>query len=87
MINAHEIERTNLSAHVSLCEERYQSLAAKLDQVEDRLSDLDQSIRSLHAQLEQDRLAGFNAGHRVRDAVILVLVGVVGYLINQAGIF
>ncbi len=83
----HDIERTNLSAHVSLCEERYQSLAAKLDQVEDRLGNLDQSIRSLHAQLEQDRRGWFNAGHRVRDAVILVLVGIIGYMIDRAGIF
>lgn len=83
----HDIERSNLAAHVSLCEERYQSLAAKLDHVDRRLQQLDETIRSIHAQLEQDRRGWFNAGHRVRDAVILVLVGIIGYMIDRAGIF
>ena len=48
-----EIERTNLDAHVSLCELRYQNLARRLDQVENSISALQTLVLEIRDSLAQ----------------------------------
>jgi hypothetical protein len=75
-----EIERTNLDAHVSLCELRYQALERRLELVESQLGDLHTLVLEI-----RDTLARQPAGENTRwiqaqAAVIAVLVSVVAWL-------
>ena len=75
-----DIERTNLDAHVSLCELRYQALERRLELVESQLGDLHTLVLEI-----RDSLAQLPAGESTRwiqaqSAVIAVLVSVVAWL-------
>jgi hypothetical protein len=48
-----EIERTNLDAHVSLCELRYQNLERRLDQVESSIAALQTLVLEIRDSLAQ----------------------------------
>jgi hypothetical protein len=75
-----DIERTNLDAHVSLCELRYQALERRLELVESQLGDLHTLVLEI-----RDSLAQLPAGENTRwlqaqAAVIAVLVSAVAWL-------
>ena len=78
-----EIERTNLDAHVSLCELRYQNLERRLGEVESQLGDLHTLVLEI-----RDTLARQPAGENTRwiqaqTAVIAVLVSAVAWLASR----
>ena len=78
-----EIERTNLDAHVSLCELRYQALERRLELVESQLGDLHTLVLEI-----RDSLAQLPAGESTRwiqaqSAVIAVLVSAVAWLASR----
>lgn len=46
------IEETSLEAHVRICQERYESLDYKLDQVDRKFASIEQKIVNLCASIE-----------------------------------
>jgi pantothenate kinase len=43
-----DIEKTNLEVHVDLCAQRYESLDRRLSNIEDKVTDLHESIEKSH---------------------------------------
>ena len=83
MVEATEIEKKSLEAHVELCAERYNAL-------DERLSGLDAKITSVSAMVKEvkdtvgkmaeknnDRLINWGIG------IIVFLVGIIGYLLKS----
>lgn len=83
----HDIEKTSLDAHVSICQVRYQNLADKLDQFEDRLNDLEHMVRDIHQAIKSRTEERDQKWDRARDAVIVLLVGMVAYLVDAGRFF
>jgi len=83
MVEATEIEKKSLEAHVELCAERYNALDTKLTVLEDKLSGLKTMIVEVHALVEKmadkrtDQLIGWGIG------VIGFLTATVGYLLTH----
>lgn len=78
----HDIERTSLDAHVSLCEERYRSLADRLESTDQRLAKLETMVSEIHAALRQHQSGQNEKWIWLRDAVIVGLLAAVGWLAN-----
>jgi hypothetical protein len=76
----HDIENTNLEAHVSICQERYQRLAERLESVDHRIAGLEQGVRDIRDHLERITRVNYSQWDRLRDITIGVLVTAVGYL-------
>ncbi len=77
------IEETNLEAHVRICQERYESLDYKLDQVdlkfqsiEARLASIYSAIEALKTDLNGSKIHGFTY-------IIGLLLAVLGYLLAK----
>jgi hypothetical protein len=77
------IEETNLEAHVRICQERYESLDYKLDQVdrkfqsiEARLASICLSLEALKTDLNGSKINGFTY-------IIGLLLAVLGYLLAK----
>lgn len=83
----HDIEKTSLEAHVTLCEQRYQRLTEKLEQTEHRLDNLETMVRDIHTTLQAINQRHDNRWDRVRDAVIIGLLSVIGYFVVSSGVF
>ena len=83
MLEATEIEKKSLEAHVELCAERYNALEAKLGVLEDKLSGLKTMIVEVHNMVEQmadkrtDQLIGWGIG------IIGFLVATLGWLLSH----
>ena len=53
MTEVKDIERTNLDAHVSLCELRYQALERRIDQIETKLESVETLLLQIRDTLAQ----------------------------------
>ena len=78
-----DIERTNLDAHVSICELRYQALNDRLDRIDEDMSELKTLIQGLARDLQIQQDQSMNHWHRAQWAVIGVLMSSVGWFLSQ----
>jgi chromosome segregation ATPase len=78
-----DIEKKSLEAHVELCAERYKFLEAKLDALENKISNLNSGIDELKGMLSgitqkrNDQLIGWGIG------IIGFLIATVGWLLSS----
>ena len=83
MVEATDIEKKSLEAHVELCAERYNALENRLDHVDAKISNLSDIIREVHDMVQRmsekrtDQLIGWGVG------VIGALTATVMYLVTQ----
>lgn len=78
-----EIERTSLSAHVSICELRYQTLNDRLDRMNEDMSELKILIQGLGRDLDRQQDQTMNHWHRAQWAVIGVLLSSLGWFASH----
>lgn len=78
-----EIERTNLDAHVSICELRYQQLTDRVAQVEAGVQELKQLLMNLDQRLQNLQLQQHGSWDRAQVAVIGTLLAVSGWLLAR----
>jgi archaellum component FlaC len=74
MVEATEIEKKSLEAHVELCAERYNAL-------EDRLSTLDDKITGVGAMVKEVKETVGKMAEKNNDRLISWGVGIIGTLI------
>ena len=83
MVEATEIEKKSLEAHVELCAERYNALETRLDHVDNKISRLEAIIREVHdmvqrmAEKNNDRLIAWGVG------IISMLAATTIYLVTH----
>lgn len=77
-----DIEKKSLEAHVELCAERYRFLENKLENVEGKITHVNQVIREVHDMIQ-------NMAHKRNDqimawglGIMAGLVGIIGYLLS-----
>ena len=73
MVEATDIEKKSLEAHVELCAERYNAL-------EDRLSALDSKITSVSAMIKEVKECVSKMSEKQNDRLINWGVGIIGFL-------
>ena len=73
MVEATEIEKKSLEAHVELCAERYNAL-------EDKLSALDIKINSACSMIKEVKEAVSKMAEKSNDRLINWGVGIIGFL-------
>jgi vacuolar-type H+-ATPase subunit E/Vma4 len=73
MVEATEIEKKSLEAHVELCAERYNAL-------EDRLSGLDSKITGLSTLIKEVKECVNKMAEKNNDRLISWGVGIIGFL-------
>lgn len=78
-----DIERTNLDAHVSICELRYQALNDRLDRVKQDMDELKSLIQQLAQELSAQREGQNNYWSRVQWAVIGGLISLSAWSLNH----
>lgn len=77
-----DLEKKSLEAHVDLCAQRYRFLEDKLNAVEEKISNLNTVVREVHDMVEKmaekrtDQIMSWGMG------IIVVLIGVIGYLLS-----
>lgn len=74
MVEATDIEKKSLEAHVELCAERYNAL-------EDRLSDMDAKITGVGAMIKELKDAVNKMAEKSNDRLISWGVGIIGFLV------
>lgn len=74
MVEATEIEKKSLEAHVELCAERYNAL-------EDKLSTLDTKINSACAMIKEVKETVSKMAEKQNDRLINWGVGIIGFLV------
>ena len=83
MVDATDIEKKSLEAHVELCAERYNQLEARFEHVDSKINHLETLLREVHdmvqkmAEKRTDQLMGWGVG------IIVSLLATTGYLITQ----
>ena len=74
MVEATDIEKKSLEAHVELCAERYNAL-------EDRLTGLDNKITSVSAMVKEVKDCVSKMSEKQNDRLINWGVGIIGFLV------
>lgn len=82
-MDAADIERTSLDAHVSLCELRYENLAQRLDRVETQLADLHTVLYEIRDTLARQPQYEDQRWSQFQWWLIAVLLGVCSWLGGQ----
>jgi predicted nucleic acid-binding Zn-ribbon protein len=81
MSDTREIEKKSLEAHVELCAERYRFLENKLSALDDKISSVGSVIREVHDKVDQMSNKRNDQIMTWAGAVIVSLVGIIGYLL------
>jgi hypothetical protein len=77
------IEETNLEAHVRICQERYESLDYKLDQVDLKFQSIEARLASICLAIEALKTDSNETKFRGFEWIIGVLLTVLGYLLAK----
>ena len=81
MIN--EIETQNLAAHVSICEQRYLNLEARLNEVERRIEKIEQLVTNINQKIDDLAQTQENKWDASKTAIIGGLAGLATYLLGH----
>ena len=73
MVEATDIEKKSLEAHVELCAERYNAL-------EDKITSLDNKITSVSAMIKEVKEAVGKMAEKNNDRLISWGIGIIGFL-------
>ena len=73
MVEATDIEKKSLEAHVELCAERYNAL-------EDRLAGLDSKISSVSTMIKEVKECVAKMSEKSNDRIINWGIGIIGFL-------
>lgn len=79
----HAIENTNLEAHVSICQERYQALQTRFEHVETKLDDLTVTVKDIHDHVHAISDRESNRWTAVHVGTIGVLMTVIGFMASM----
>lgn len=74
----YDIESESLPAHVSLCQERYRALEARLDGMEEKIQKIESLVQDIHNSLHK-------LSNRQNDRWSAAQVGVISLLISVIG--
>ena len=74
----YDIESESLPAHVSLCQERYRALEARLDGMEEKIQKIESLVLDIHNNLQK-------LSNRQNDRWSAAQVGVISLLISVIG--
>lgn len=77
------LERTNLEAHVDLCQERYLNLESRLGKVESKLEKIDSDLVEIKTMISRSHASQFRVLLTTAGGIITVLLGVIGYLFTK----
>lgn len=83
MADTTDIEKKSLEAHVELCAERYRFLEQKLEDLEKKITGLDNVIKQVHHMMQQvsekrnDQIIAWGLG------IIGTLCGVIAWLVTK----
>ena len=83
-MDIHDIEKTSLEAHVSLCQERYTQLARRLDVVEERMGNIESMLREIRDDIQEMREHHTRKWDTTQIGIIGMLVAISGYLLVRA---
>ena len=75
-----EIERSNLDAHVTICQLRYETLNQRLGAIETRMEKLEEMILDIHSSIKTLNKGNTMEWIRARDALIAVLLGSLAFM-------
>lgn len=83
MSEIHEIETTNLEAHVSLCAERYKQLETRLTNLEHRLDGIETTIKEIRDAVTKEKTSIDSRIIAVAGTIVVTLISAIGYLITH----
>jgi hypothetical protein len=78
MVEATEIEKKSLEAHVELCAERYNKLENCIDTMNTKVSNLDKLVREVHEMMH-------TITNKRNDQIISWGLGIIGALVATCG--
>ena len=78
MVEATEIEKKSLEAHVELCAERYNKLENCIDTMNTKISSLDKLVREVHEMMH-------TITNKRNDQIISWGLGIIGALVATCG--
>ena len=78
MVEATDIEKKSLEAHVELCAERYNALDSRLVNVDTKIVELHDTINKVHDLLEK-------MSEKHNDQILTWATGLVGFLVSTIG--
>jgi predicted nucleic acid-binding Zn-ribbon protein len=76
----HAIENTNLEAHVSICQERYQALQTRFEHVEKKIDTLTDTVRDIHDHVHAMSQKQSDRWNAVHVSVIGMLTAIIGFM-------
>jgi uncharacterized Rmd1/YagE family protein len=74
MVEATDIEKKSLEAHVELCAERYNAIEHRLDAVDEKMNSMSKMIREVHDMLN-------SVVNKRNDQIINWGIGIIGALL------
>lgn len=77
------IEETNLEAHVRICQERYESLDYKLDQVDLKFQNIEARLASICTAIEALKTDSNSTKFRGFEWFTGTLLAILGYLLAK----
>jgi chromosome segregation ATPase len=78
MVTTTDIEKKSLETHVELCAERYKFLEEKLENVEQKVINLEVVIREVHDMIQ-------DMAQKRNDQIINWGIGIIGFLLASLG--
>ena len=75
------IEKKSLESHVELCAERYKFLESKLETLDTKITKVEEVVEEVHTCIQKMQNRRSDQVMQWGGAVILTLVGVIGWLL------
>lgn len=76
MVEATDIEKKSLEAHVELCAERYNAVERRLDTVDEKISSMSKMIKEMHEMM-------YSVVNKRNDQIINWGIGIIGVLVDS----
>ena len=83
MSDIHDIEKTSLEAHVSLCQERYTGLQHRISVLETKLTSLEAVMREIRDEIRELADKSNKKWDATQVSVISALAGLVLFLVGK----
>lgn len=83
MMKAHEVERENLDAHISICQERYRALEHRFMEVENKIDRINDTLEQIRRDLNDLRESQHTRWNTAQIALIAVLTSTIGVLLGK----